>query len=532
MKKKKEKQIDTGKDAKKMPRKWKVIHVICLLLVSFAAIAALLSSWVLRTWQNLTMDELMYQLSAPTEGTGGGIIESAIIQAGIPSAAIIIFFWQLFRHTRRKGFYKKLLIICLVSSVAVLSITDVYVWNILAIGDYLNYQTHPSTFIEDNYVDPDSVSITFPQKKRNLVFIYLESMEVTYSDLADGGGFEDDVIPELTQIAESNEDFSGSQSILNGAYALPYTTFTMGAMFGMTSGLPLKNNLENNDMITQSKFFANTTCLGDILENEGYHNVFMLGSNASFGGRRLYFEEHGNYDIIDYNYALNTGMIPKGYKVWWGFEDSKLFSFAQDELTALSQVDEPFALTLLTVDTHFENGYAEPGIPTPFGDNQYANVMAYSSYQVSQFLSWMQEQPWYDNTTVIICGDHPTMDSDFCDDVDSSYQRRAYVAYINSAVSADHTEYRTYSTLDAFPTTLAALGATIEGDRLGLGTNLFSDTPTLLEEYGLKDVTEQIERKSTFMEKLADIDFSSESLKERQSWSRTEDHGTTVYDTN
>ena len=195
MKKKKEKQIDTGKDAKKMPRKWKVIHVICLLLVSFAAIAALLSSWVLRTWQNLTMDELMYQLSAPTEGTGGGIIESAIIQAGIPSAAIIIFFWQLFRHTRRKGFYKKLLIICLVSSVAVLSITDVYVWNILAIGDYLNYQTHPSTFIEDNYVDPDSVSITFPQKKRNLVFIYLESMEVTYSDLADGGVFEDDMIP-------------------------------------------------------------------------------------------------------------------------------------------------------------------------------------------------------------------------------------------------------------------------------------------------------------------------------------------------
>jgi phosphoglycerol transferase len=38
--------------------------------------------------------------------------------------------------------------------------------------------------------------------------------------------------------------------------------------------------------------------------------------------------------------------------------------------------------------------------------------------------------------------------------------------------------------MDIFPTTLAALGFEIEGDRLGLGTNLFSDKPTLWEELG------------------------------------------------
>ena len=35
--------------------------------------------------------------------------------------------------------------------------------------------------------------------------------------------------------------------------------------------------------------------------------------------------------------------------------------------------------------------------------------------------------------------------------------------------------------MDMFPTTLASLGAVIDGDRLGLGTNLFSDKPTLAE---------------------------------------------------
>ena len=36
--------------------------------------------------------------------------------------------------------------------------------------------------------------------------------------------------------------------------------------------------------------------------------------------------------------------------------------------------------------------------------------------------------------------------------------------------------------MDLFPTTLGALGAQIEGERLGLGTNLFSNRETLSEE--------------------------------------------------
>ena len=44
---------------------------------------------------------------------------------------------------------------------------------------------------------------------------------------------------------------------------------------------------------------------------------------------------------------------------------------------------------------------------------------------------------------------------------------------------------REYTTLDLYPTTLAALGVQIEGNRLGLGTNLYSGEKTLAEKYGL-----------------------------------------------
>ena len=59
-----------------------------------------------------------------------------------------------------------------------------------------------STFIEDNYVDPHEVKITFPDKKKNLIYIYLESMEMTYSDIENGGGFAYNLIHELTKLAE------------------------------------------------------------------------------------------------------------------------------------------------------------------------------------------------------------------------------------------------------------------------------------------------------------------------------------------
>ena len=91
----------------------------------------------------------------------------------------------------------------------------------------------------------------------------------------------------------------------------------MGAMFAQTSGLPLNISISSNYMDTQDHFFASTTTLGDILEKEGYSQTLLIGSEAKFGGRELYFTEHGNYDMVDYTYASQTGMIPAGYRVFW-----------------------------------------------------------------------------------------------------------------------------------------------------------------------------------------------------------------------
>lgn len=261
--------------------------------------------------------------------------------------------------------------------------------------------------------------------------------------------------------------------------------------------------LEESDANTAGTMLPGVVTLGDILESQGYNQVFLIGSDGEFGGRKPYFTQHGNYDVEDYYYFQEAGKIEQDRWVWWGFEDMYLFDFAKEKLTELSQASEPFNLTMLTVDTHFEDGYVCERRGNEYGDNQYANVISCSDWQVYEFVSWIQKQDFYENTTIVISGDHPTMDADFCENIDSEYERKVYTAYINAATDNSLPEQRReFTTFDNFPTTLASLGVAIEGERLGLGTNLFSNMPTLLEMYGEDRMDTEMGRDSQLLSEI------------------------------
>ena len=86
---------------------------------------------------------------------------------------------------------------------------------------------------------------------------------------------------------------------------------------------------------------------------------------------------------------------------------------------------------------------------------------------------------------------------------------------MNSAVEPQSSEKREFSTFDMFPTTLAAIGAKINGERLGLGTNLFSKLPTLTERVGYEKETEELQKRSSFIDNLANINEDAEELMKR-----------------
>ena len=500
---------------------------LAVLIATISAVLFFSAFWAFTTWAGLKMDEILYHLRAPLEGTGGGMLTKYASRCLLPSVLIMLSIFAMIVHTRhsskvRGRFVKHTIIGASIALVITLTVSVIK----LDIIKFLEDQMQDSSFIEDNYVDPKKTAMTFPEKKRNLIYIYLESMEMTFADGENGGAFPQNVILELTELSMEGDNFSGNTGLLNGGHVMPGSTYTMAGIFTQSSGLPLKMDLGEeftdargsfNKMNTQDSFFSGVTTIGDILEGEGYNQAFMLGSDATFGGRRLFWTEHGDYEIDDYKWAIEQGLIPKDYYVFWGYEDEKLFSYAKDKVLELADQEEPFNFSMLTVDTHFEDGYRCGLCRDDFEGNQYANAFACSSRQVSDFIRWIQKQDFYDNTTIVLNGDHLTMDSDFCIDVPATYDRRTYTAYINAACEpADPSREREYTTLDNLPTTLAAMGVTIEGDRLGLGTNLYGTADTLLETYGMEEFSDLLSKKSSFMQELANIDIYDEDLLRAQ----------------
>ena len=513
--------------------KW-ILPLLIFLLLIFSFFLYFSLQYLLDNWEELTVEEILYHIKSPMGGASEGLVQLFILSVLLPAvglSALLIFFYFLpekkFPLISRTIFFAKkkmYLGFCFFIALLFFSLTLIDAWDSISLGSYLSSQLRSSKFIEENYVDPKGIELHFPEKKRNLIYIYMESTELTFMDEAHGGAFPDNLLPEMTALSKEGEDFSGAGESRNGGIALPGATWTMGAIFAQSTGLPLKISIEQNSMDSQKAFFPSVTAIQDILKEEGYTQKFLLGSVGYFGGRELYMKDHGDVKVEDFSYWKRKNKFPKDYWVNWGFEDEKLYSYAREELSNLAKEDKPFNLTLLTVDTHFPDGYVCRLCQNNYPDNQYANVYRCASRQVTDFVNWIKKQDFYENTTIVISGDHPTMDRDFCDHVPKSYQRKVYTVFLNAAAKRKERNKREYATFDYFPTTLAAMGVEIPGNRLGLGTDLFSGESTLTEKFGKKEEKKELEERSDFMIKLGNIDKDSafKQKEEKEQKKKTE----------
>lgn len=472
----------------------------------FFALTCLLfvTVWAIRTYDNLNLAEIVFHLYVPLQGTGSGLVSDAVFWTLLPAFIVTSLFalavWPYREQAKIPIFLSKIRLKKHLAKimVALLILLEIFlVQHYLGAYQYIEAQFTYTNFIEENYVDLDLAKIKAPAKKRNLIFLFLESMESTYMDSETGGVMQENKIKRLSKLAEENLNFSHSEK-LGGFRNSSGTSWTVGACFGATTGLPLKVPPNSKSFLKTGGFFPGVTSLGDILKADGYTNVLMMGTDSTFGGQGLYYQQHGEHLLADYNWAVREGHIPKDYFKFWGMEDHKLYELARKELLRLAQEDQPFALTMFTIDTHFEDGFLCDYCPDTFSD-QYSNVIACADKQASDFVDWLKEQDFYEDTTIIIAGDHLTMHNSYLIGIERD-ERSVYNCFINAAANPGKTKKREFMAMDLFPTTLAALGYEIEGDRLGLGTNLFSAQETLVEKYGVEEFDNLLMDRSRFYE--------------------------------
>ena len=493
-------------------KKRKTLLAIIVGTLLFISVLAFLSAlWYKNLYGDVGFSAIIFTLTAENGGAvEKNLLLSFFLRGLLPSIILTVLFMLFLWGNPKKGLQIKSIKknktyqitpfstkVSLITSVCLTLFLTIIASDIVSLPQYIASSLEKTTIYEKEYRDPESVKITFPEEKRNLIIIYLESMETSFFSQAQGGALPYNVIPELYDLAKKNINFSHNQDI-GGWPVVTNTTWTVASLVSQTSGVPLTIPVKRNTYGKKSAFLPGITNMQDVLKKNGYYQTVMFGSEGNYAGRDQYYYQHGADFVYDWDTAQKDGIIEKGYQVWWGMEDEYLYKYAKQELLEISKNDQPFAFSMLTVDTHHVGGYKCSLCTTQY-EEQYENVYSCASKQLYSFICWLEMQDFYDDTTIIICGDHASMDAAYFErNVDRDYSRHMYNCIINSVVETKNTKDREFTPMDMFPTVLAAIGCEIEGNRLGLGTNLFSDRPTLAEEYTIDFLNDELGKSSSY----------------------------------
>ena len=274
-----------------------------LVLWMYALIATIglsLIIYLFECFPTATMIEIIYAIKSPSGSLSFSLYLPIILYFLLPCIIQVIIYITL-SFSLKKTRLKKVSFFIL-STISIL-VFGLYLEIKLDAIEYIQNYRKRSDFIENNYVDPQNVKLTFPEKKRNLIHIVLESMELSFADKVNGGVMNANRIPHLVQLAKEGETFAGElgNDILNGGIPVYGTGWTMGATFAMETGLPLK--IGGNEMSSEKNFYNSIVTIGDTLYKNGYNNYVMLGSDSTFAGNDNFYRLHGDNTVIDYKYA-------------------------------------------------------------------------------------------------------------------------------------------------------------------------------------------------------------------------------------
>ena len=384
----------------------------------------------------------------------------------------------------------------LIFSIVLLCMSLFSVIKLMHVDTYIINSLSTTDIYEKYYVDTNDVKITFPEQKRNIIIIYLESMESSLFSKENGGAFDVSRIPELENIALNNINFSNTNK-LGGAYTLNNSSCTIFSLVTSTSATPVYTRLFRT-YSESNPYMKNVRSLGNVLRENGYNLGLIQGSSIKFSAADYYLKDNGDFEVFDDDTARERGYVDKNYSVWWGIEDKKVLEYSKPEILKMANKNEPFAYVLFTTDTHFPDGYLDETCATPF-DNHFENSYACSSKMVNNYIDWIKKQDFYNNTTIFIMGDHKVKQDSLYNNY-KDYERVNYNAIINSVASGNN-KNRKFSQFDMYPTILASIGAKIEGERIGFGVNLFSGEKTMIEILGKDKFDNEMFKNSEYYDK-------------------------------
>ena len=237
-------------------------------------------------------------------------------------------------------------------------------------------------------------------KGQNVIFIVLESFRGYETGVHDGFS----LTPNFDRISQGN---------FTPKYFYTNSNQTIKAEIALLCG---QHDFLVGTSISAYDMNFDTRCLPKIFQENGYKSFWFHGGYASFYGRETFFPKVGFTDMHD-RAAIENKLFAAGEKYFirhWGVEDPYVFSYAFAELEKQKQ---PFFAEIMSLSSHhpffdIENRWDLHGYPRQIeGDmknmyRKYQYVTYYTDKALGQFWDAFAKSPLYNNTIVVIVGDH------------------------------------------------------------------------------------------------------------------------------
>jgi phosphoglycerol transferase len=360
--------------------------------------------------------------------------------------------------------------------------------NTIHVVDYVRSVNSAYT-VDDYYRTP---VVADAGNKRNLVMIYLESGEETLSDTT---LFDKDPFVPLKDVTREED---GWQKV-DDFRQYEGGGWTMAGISGTQCGVPLKGSglLTGKSGLNSlggemDSYLGGLTCVGDILADQGYRNVFMGGAEESFAAKDQYFLSHGYDDFYGLNHWKELGEPADQIRSDWGLSDKRLMERAEEQVDTLHAESErtgnPFNLTMLTVDTH-EPAHLYDYCPQD-SESEVTSMFACSMTQVAGFVDHLEEQGYLDDTAVVVMGDHLKhmgASNAFHEQLDDNPNRSIFNRFwIPGDDRRTSTMQDGVDQLNMMPTILEAAGIELADRQGGLGVSAFTQDIPLGSAQGLE----------------------------------------------
>jgi len=425
-------------------------------------------------------ESVLFHLRADLGGAGLSEFKTTIIFSSLYVAATFLFAYYVFISSRNGTDKKKpnlrvaLAIIALVGSFSVnpgvrdiASLASSYSSSADAVKSGLSHLVPPPKdffLIDNGAIDLNN---------KNLVYIYLESIERTYLD--------EEIFPGLMPNLKAIEARSLSFTNIHQTVA---SNWTIAGMVNSQCGIPLLiPGGQGNSMSGAGRFLPKANCVGDVLNDKGYQLHYLGGSNKNFAGKATFYRNHGFQRVegvwdfsekIQPSKNMPAKFVTKGlYRSAWGLYDDTLFEEVKTRFSELSEQSQPFALFALTLDTHAPNGHVSrycSDVAYRDGANPMLNAVHCADKLISRLYQFLTEHPNFENTILVIASDHLAMPNSARDLLERGDRKNLFLV-TGRQIATAAIETRA-APLDIAPTILNLLGADIKG--LGFGRDLFS----------------------------------------------------------